>query len=200
MKQSDDVNRKPGRPRSADTHQAILKATKMLMLELGLHGISIEGVAARAGVGKTAIYRRWNSKEDLVAEVLRGIGNKVEIPDTGNTIIDLISFTDNIVKSVSSIYGVTLPPVVKILVGIIDNPQLMEVYRKHYIAPQRQGFVVILERGKKRGEIYEDIDIDFAIDMIVGTYFYSVMLNPEEFSSEAWTQKVVSYLLNGIAP
>lgn len=200
MKQSDDLNRKPGRPRSDDTHQAILQATKLLMLELGLNGVSIEGVAARAGVGKATIYRRWKSKEDLIAEVLSSIGNTVEVPDTGSTIADLISFTNRLVKSVSNIYGVALPPVVKILVGILDNPQLKDVYRKHYITPQRQGFITILERGKKRGEIREDVDIDFAIDIIVGTYFYSIMLNPGNVSTEKWTQKVISYLMDGVAP
>ena len=62
--------RAPGRPRSAQAHRAILDATIELFVESGYEGLSIEGVAARAGVGKTTIYRRWSSKEDLIVDAI----------------------------------------------------------------------------------------------------------------------------------
>jgi len=62
--------RKPGRPRSAQAHKAILDATLELLAEEGFHGLSIEAVAAKAGVGKTTIYRRWPSKDELVMDAI----------------------------------------------------------------------------------------------------------------------------------
>jgi AcrR family transcriptional regulator len=62
------INKKPGRPRSIKSHQAILQATLALLAEIGFDAMSIEATVARAGVDKTTIYRRYTSKEELVAD------------------------------------------------------------------------------------------------------------------------------------
>src|SRR5713226_1023214 len=60
----------PGRPRRLATEHAILKATREILAQAGVHGLTVEGVAARSGVAKTTIYRRWRSKEDLALAAL----------------------------------------------------------------------------------------------------------------------------------
>jgi AcrR family transcriptional regulator len=67
--------RRPGRPRSAKAHRAILDAALALLVEQGYHGLSMEAVAARAGVGKTTIYRRWPSKQEIVIEAIGQVGS-----------------------------------------------------------------------------------------------------------------------------
>jgi AcrR family transcriptional regulator len=74
----------PGRPRSVESHQAMLQATLELLAEVGFDGMSIDAIAARAGVGKTTIYRRYVSKEELVADAIESVREEVVIPDTGN--------------------------------------------------------------------------------------------------------------------
>ena len=80
----DTPTRKPGRPRSARAHQAILAAALALLAEEGFEAMSMEGVAALAGVGKSTIYRRWASKEELLIEAVSSIHAEAPIVDTGN--------------------------------------------------------------------------------------------------------------------
>src|SRR5215470_19613304 len=81
---------KAGRPRSAQSHQAILEATLTLFAQEGLAGLSIEAIAEHAGVGKTTIYRRWSSKEDVIKDALDLFRAGNPVPDTGNIRNDLL--------------------------------------------------------------------------------------------------------------
>jgi AcrR family transcriptional regulator len=81
---------KAGRRRSAASHQAILKATLELFADVGLAGLSIEGIAERAGVGKTTIYRRWSAKEDILSDALYLLRGGNPLPDTGSIRDDLL--------------------------------------------------------------------------------------------------------------
>ena len=87
-----EPQRPVGRPRSAEVHSAILTATLGLLAEEGFDGMSIEEVANRAGVGKTAIYRRWSSKEALVIDALKALDPEVLVVDTGNVREDAVAF------------------------------------------------------------------------------------------------------------
>src|SRR6266851_9913792 len=76
----------PGRPRRLATEHAILKATREILAQAGVHGLTVEGVAARSGVAKTTIYRRWRSKEDLaLAALLEVIEQEPPVRHVGNT-------------------------------------------------------------------------------------------------------------------
>ena len=87
--------RRAGRPRSAEADTAILAATVDLFVELGFDGMSVEAVAVRAGVGKTTIYRRWPTKEDLVIEAIAHLAPSTQMVDTGNTGDDLRTVIGN---------------------------------------------------------------------------------------------------------
>src|SRR5260370_10613411 len=91
--------RKPGRPRSAQAHKAIIDATLELLAEEGFQGLSIEEVAARAGVGKTTIYRRWPSKDELVMEAIRQVQIDVPAIDIGNFRNDLAALIKTVYQS-----------------------------------------------------------------------------------------------------
>src|ERR1051326_8266077 len=94
-----DGIRKPGRPRSAQADQAILSAALEELAEVGFEALSIEAVAARAGVGKTTIYRRWPSKMELALEALSMVHTEVPVIDTGN-------FRDDILTMLTGAYHV----------------------------------------------------------------------------------------------
>ena len=68
------TDRKPGRPRNASVDAAIIQAALEMLDEVGLQAVSMDGVAARAGVGKATIYRRWDSREDLLIDAVAGLG------------------------------------------------------------------------------------------------------------------------------
>ena len=87
-----------GRPRSMAAHEAILGATLALLREVGYEVFTIEGVAARAEVGKKTIYRHWSSREALIADAVKRIVNEIQIPDTGSTKGDLLALMRDAVR------------------------------------------------------------------------------------------------------
>jgi len=88
----------------------------------------------------------------------------------------------------------------KILSGLMNSPTLMEVYKEQFIIPRREALKQIIEKGIKRGEINDNINIDHLIDIIGGSYFYSIIINDEPITTEVWVERIKPIILNGIAP
>jgi AcrR family transcriptional regulator len=134
--------RRPGRPRSPEAHAAILRAALELTAESGLRGLSMEAIAARAGVGKATIYRRWKTKEALFADALRTIAVAPDIPDTGTVRGDIEEAS--------------------------GDPELLKALDTALLGPRRATIGAILRRGVARGELREDLDVDLVTDMLMG--------------------------------
>jgi AcrR family transcriptional regulator len=181
-----DTNKKPpGRPRSAQSHQAILQAALELLAEVGFAAMSMDAIAARAGVGKTTIYRRYASKEELVADAIESIREEIVIPDTGNLQSDI----DTLIQNAAQI---TLNPIGRQTVAMIissasSNPQFAQIYWTKYLQPRRKAFAVVLERAKARNEIQADLDSDLIFDTMSGIMLYALIFQPP---SESWTTYV----------
>lgn len=181
-----DTNKKPpGRPRSAQSHQAILQAALELLAEVGFAAMSMDAIAARAGVGKTTIYRRYASKEELVADAIESIREEIVIPDTGNLQSDM----DTLIQNAAQI---TLNPIGRQTVAMIissasSNPQFAQIYWTKYLQPRRKAFAVVLERAKARKEIQADLDSDLIFDTMSGIMLYALIFQPP---SESWTTYV----------
>src|SRR5467141_3226536 len=97
----------PGRPRRSSTGHAILKATREIIGRAGVHGLTVEGVAARSGVAKTTIYRRWRSKEDLaLAALLDLIQQEPPVRHVGGTRAALSLYLGSLIDNLNSkLYG-----------------------------------------------------------------------------------------------
>lgn len=182
---SDTKKKPPGRPRSAQSHQAILQAALELLAEVGFAAMSMDAIAARAGVGKTTIYRRYASKEELVADAIESIREEIVIPDTGNLQSDI----DTLIQNAAQI---TLNPIGRQTVAMIissasSNPQFAQIYWTKYLQPRRKAFAVVLERAKARNEIQADLDSDLIFDTMSGIMLYALIFQPP---SESWTTYV----------
>jgi AcrR family transcriptional regulator len=153
-----------GRPRSEEAHQAILAATVELLAETGYSGLTVEGVATRAGVGKATIYRRWASKLPLVVEAFSQLPAMEEV-DTG----DLVSDLEKMLRDYLNLFNSTpLAAVMPSLVGErAHNPELSELLEP-VLKGRRQPLRRALERAQERGELRRGIDLDLAADLIVG--------------------------------
>ncbi len=174
-----------GRPRSAKSHQAILKATLELLGEVGFESMSIEAISTRAGVGKTTIYRRYKSKEELVADAIESIRQEIVIPDTGNFWSDLDELIENAAQ-------ITLTPLGRQTVAMIissasSNSQFAQIYWTKYLQPRKQAFTIVIERAKIRKEIQSDIDSDLVFDSMSGIMLYTLIFPP---LTESWTDYV----------
>src|SRR5262245_32586793 len=164
-----------GRPRSPVVDQAIMRAALELFIERGVAGASIERIAKRAGVAKTSIYRRWSSREALLAQAI-----EVFRSTTGFT-IDLLDRTppDDFAKLlISACEMIARPEIRKLVARLIgsfaDHPKLLEVYLETYFLPRRLAFIRALERVRSAGLLAKDVDVDVETlaDMLIGALVY----------------------------
>jgi len=122
----ENVKNQPGRPRSVQSHEAILKATLELLAELGYQIMTIDGVAARAGVGKTTIYRRYSCKEELVADAIESLREEIVIPDTGSVWGDVNTIVEGATKTSLTPLG---RQILALIIGAASNsPKFAQVY------------------------------------------------------------------------
>ena len=169
-----------GRPRSEEAHQAILDATLDLLVEVGFSGLTVEGVASRAGVGKATIYRRWPSKLPLVVEAFGHLPG-FEDADTGHLASDLKKMLRGYLELFNS---TPLSAVLPSLAGERQhNPELSALFEP-VSKGRRQPLLRTFERAVERGEIPADIDLELAADLVVGPiavalFFKGGRLNPD---------------------
>ncbi|WP_162795501.1 TetR/AcrR family transcriptional regulator, partial [Nonomuraea lactucae] len=122
-----------GRPRDRRTHEAILRAAEELIMEVGYAGTSVSGIASRAGVGKDAVYRRWQGKPELVYEALFSSVDTGPVPDTGTLAGDLTELTQALVDEFAAPAGAAALP--GLLADFAADPALRARLRSGFLAP-----------------------------------------------------------------
>lgn len=164
-----------GRPRSQRTHEAILEATRSLLLEKGYPALTIDAVAARAGTAKTTIYRRWATKGALVLEATAEHLAIGIVPDSGSTRTDL----GVAVRQLATTFSDRLAAIVMLAViaNLDEDPFMARTFRNEVVYPWRTSAAAALERGVARGDLPPDADVPFLLDVIVGTVFQRAVIN-----------------------
>ncbi len=197
--------RKPGRPRSAQAHKAIIDATLELLAEEGFQGLSIEAVAARAGVGKTTIYRRWSSKEELVMEAIRQVQIDVPVMDTGNFRNDLAALLKTAYQGfMAHPYPFLGKLVLKFIGEYQTNPEIFQGALTQLIVPRFQRFIHMVEQAQAREEIRGDIDPELVMDLVVGSfYFHGIVMRSNLMPTSStslvdWIEQVIDAIMQGI--
>jgi AcrR family transcriptional regulator len=158
-----------GRPRSAEAHSRILQAAVELVREIGYDALSMEGVAARAGVGKATLYRRWKTKETLLAEAVERIVSSLELPDTGSTRNDLLA----VLRSERSLYQdpATLGLLSGLVAAMARSALIARTVREGFVAARRRAIEQVLARAVARGDLRRGLDRDLALDLLAGPLF-----------------------------
>ena len=186
------------RPRSAESHAAILQAALELVVEDGLRGTTIEGIAARAGVGKATIYRRWRTKEELFMEALQAIAFALPDPDTGSLRGDVEAIIAFNLEHATRNAALLMP---RLMVEAADDPDLFAVMQQVLVEPRREVLRTILRRAVERGEMREDIDPEVAIDLLIGPFIYAVLVTGADLQAVAErVQPVLNAALASLAP
>lgn len=190
---------KGGRPRSIQSQQAILDATLTLLAQEGFKAMTIEGIAASAGVGKKTIYRWWNSKEELVIDAIKSFQlAKNPIIDTGSLREDLIVMCRNAFQIWS--WPLARDLVVKILGEITGQTTIYQAFYDQIAAPRFEQFAHIIRRAQERGEVRSDLDANEIMGFIAGPVWYYLFLNlSNEPLAPDLPEKLVDVLLIGIA-
>lgn len=166
-------SRSPGRPRSPEVGAAIRAAALELLAEAGWSGLTMEGIAARAGVGKAAIYRRWKSREAVLTAAVDGLVSEIGIPDTGWIRDDLLELMGQAVSLYRGRPGKLMPGLVS---AMAQHPGVARAVRDGFLAARRAALREVVERGVVRGELREDIDRELALDFLGGPLFYRLLV------------------------
>ena len=167
-----------GRPRSDRAHRAIVEAARAELVEHGFSRLRLEHVAARAGVGKATLYRRWPSKEALAQELLaRLAAPHIAVPDVGDTRAELRATVASAVHAVAETeYG----PVIRALLSqIAVNPALGDPFRETVVLARRDEVGRVIGRGVARGDLRRDADVDVATELLVGPVYFRLMFGGE---------------------
>ena len=188
-----------GRPRSEQAHRAILMATIKLLADHGLAGLTMEAVAAEAGVGKTTIYRRWSTKNDVVIDALAMLRPDVELPDTGSLRGDLREMTRIQVERLGDTNVPRLIP--RIIAESVDEPELHRLIKERAVEPIRDILRTFLRRAIERGEVRDDLDLEAMADMIHAMPVYQVLMTGGDLRAlEPMADRYLPMMLEGLAP
>jgi AcrR family transcriptional regulator len=184
-----------GRPRNPETQNGILRAAEQILVEEGYRALTIEGLAARAGVGKTTIYRRWKSVSELVSDLLDAANNAWPMPQekSDNIAEDLRTLYRNWISGMSGA-GRIIP--ILIAEGV-QNSELASLLHQRFILPRRRLAIAMIDRAKDRGEVSKSADSQSAIDMFMGRMWYRQLVTGERITVDD-EDKVISLLLKGI--
>ncbi|CAM05756.1 TetR family transcriptional regulator [Saccharopolyspora erythraea NRRL 2338] len=177
-------SRPRGRPRDPEADAAILRAAMDLFIEGGVEGTSIEQVAKRAGVGKLTVYRRWSSKEELIAQAIESVRGEA----LGFEVRADLPLREQIEGALPVWAQALSSPRVRAMIARVfgsaaRHPSLMAAYWEHHVVPRRKAIRALLEHAKATGVLPEDTVVDVLIDMVVGAVMFR-LLQPEPLDAE----------------
>jgi AcrR family transcriptional regulator len=191
------VRRRPGRPRSERAERAIIDAALSVFAESGTEGLCIEKVAARAGVGKATIYRRWPGKEDLLLDAIGAL--QAPLPELAGQ-----SVREDLVAVLSAMRDAVADPrrarEFALLLGEgAKYPRLMARYVETMLEPRREVLRSVLRRGVASGELRADTDVEVAMFMLTGAVIARGKYDPSSMPA-GYVERVVDELLLGLTP
>jgi AcrR family transcriptional regulator len=165
----ESLDRRPGRPRDARVDVAIVEATLSEVTERGFAGATIDGIAARAGVGKATIYRRWKGKAELLRFVAGQVSDVCAVPDTGNLRDDLRAIFEPMADTLgSTAVGLMLP---ELIAEAARNDEIRQLMRG-LAEERRDPAIEVIERAVAQGVLPAGVHADTLVDMISGAVVY----------------------------
>jgi AcrR family transcriptional regulator len=190
------AKRAPGRPRSEESRQAILRSTlKLLREDGGFPELSIEAVAADANVGKTTVYRWWPTKAALVADAFSASADEeLRFPNTGSVQRDMSLQMRRLIRIFRSRRGKV---VAALLAGGQSDPELIEAFRERFLWPRRRQAYQTLRRGIDRGELPDGCDFDLILDSLYGPIYMRFLIRHQKLD-ERFADELCSLVLQGL--
>jgi AcrR family transcriptional regulator len=191
--------RSPGRPRRAATRKAIVDATLSLVAERGFQAATMDAIAECAGVSKNTIYRRWSSKEELIADALRELTAGAEVAMEGELYPVLLEHVRDVDRILAD------PLVGRLLPGLLGelrrNPSFAEAYADKVVRPRRQAIILVLERAVERGELRGGSHPDEIADLLIGPLILRHLFEPGlPRRPRRYPERLLETIWSGIAP
>ena len=188
--------RTPGRPRSEESRQSILRSTlKLLREQGGFSELSIEAIAADANVGKTTVYRWWPTKAALVADAFStSADGELQFPNTGSVERDMSLQMRRLIRVFRSPRGKV---VAALLAGGQSDPELIEAFRDRFLWPRRKQAYQTLQRGIDRGELRPNLDLDLVLDSLYGPIYMRFLIRHAKLE-ESFADEICRLVLEGL--
>ncbi|MDX3239228.1 TetR/AcrR family transcriptional regulator [Streptomyces sp. ME03-5709C] len=196
-----ETGRRTGRPRSTEADRAILDAARQALVELGWGRVTMGDVAARAGVAKTTLYRRWAGKNELVVDAVAVLFDALELPDRGSLRADV----EGVVLQFAAL--LEQPAARTALMAVVAEATHDEALRRRIreaiVDRQKRLVVEGRRRAQERGEIPPDEDdpaaqVDLVFDVIAGAVVHRALISGEPVDRD-WAAHFTTLLLGGIA-
>lgn len=188
--------RPPGRPRSENARQAILRSTIKLIRKSGFADLSIEAIAANAKVGKATVYRWWPNKGALLVDAFASsTQEELNFPDSGSVYKDMSAQMNQWLSILLSPRGSLVRAVIA---GGQSDPELIDEFRKRFLWPRRRDAYQTLQRGIERGELPRHLDLDLILDTLYGAIYMRFLIRHTELS-ELYVEEVCRMVLEGAA-
>ena len=189
--------RPPGRPRSEQARLAILRSTLKLLGKNGFSELTIESVAAHAGVGKATVYRWWSNKAALIADAFASSATrKLHFPDTGSVCTDMSQQMRQLIKVFCGRRGRIVSA---ILGGGQSDRDLITAFRERFLWPRRQEAYATLQRGILRGELRKDVDMDLILDSLYGPIYMRFLIRHDKLTPD-FVDSLCRLVLGGARP
>ncbi len=168
------VSRRPGRPRSEKARNAVIRSTLALLKRVGFNELTIESVAAHAGVGKATVYRWWPNKAELViASFVSAVEEELRFPSAGS----VLGSIHQQMRRWASIFRSPLGQIVATVIGAGQSePEILEAFRAHWVEPRRIEARRLLLQAIKKGEIRAELDPDMVLDLFYGPLYLRLLL------------------------
>ncbi|MBZ5685860.1 MAG: TetR/AcrR family transcriptional regulator [Acidobacteriia bacterium] len=194
---SQNGKRPPGRPRSEQARQAILRSTLKILGENGFSDFKIEEVAARASVGKATVYRWWPNKGALIADAFASsTTRRLRFPDTGSVYADMSQQMRQLIKVFRGRRGRIVSA---ILAAGQNDKDLIEAFRERFLWPRRREAYATLRRGIQRGELRRDLDPDLLLDSLYGPIYMRFLIQHDRLTPE-FVDRLCALVLAGVRP
>jgi TetR/AcrR family transcriptional regulator of autoinduction and epiphytic fitness len=166
----------------------ILHAVVQELADVGYGGVTIESIAARAGVGKSTVYRHWSDKLALIADAFETFHEQM-VPDLGglparDAIAVLLGHVAEVV--VDSTFSRCIPALIE---GAERDRRVREFHHR-YSAERRQSIIDLIARGRRNGEIGKDVDLELAASALLGAIFYRRLMTAQPFNPADATRLV----------
>jgi AcrR family transcriptional regulator len=179
-----------GRPRSEAAHAAILNAALRLVTKRGFRAVTVNEIAAEAGVGKMTLYRHWPNKAALVMDSLLAlIGSETAFPKAKSALESLRLQLNLQVAFFRSQRGNLIRSLVA---EVQSDADLAVAFRERWLIPRREGVRQTILQAISEGSIRKDLDMDTAIDLLYGPLYYRLLLGAglldEQFVANVYQQ------------
>ncbi|MEU6726683.1 TetR/AcrR family transcriptional regulator [Nonomuraea wenchangensis] len=186
------------RRRSDDRTATILRTALDLALEVGYARLSMEAVAARAGVGKGTIYRRWPSKPFLFLDAVLGVRTTgLRHPETGDVVADLRAIMS---RAADLLDRPPWGPLYRDLIGEAQhNPAVAAALNERFIQPQMADALARLTTAKEQGQVAPDFDLDLAFEILSGPQYFRLLVTHQP-TTPAYIDRMLRAIFAGMGP